>query len=48
MIEKCIADYETFKLQYKSIVEVIEENEVKISFADFISICGRLAVSLGE
>ena len=44
-IEKYLTDYEEFKTQYKSIVEVIEENDVKIPFANFVNLCSRVAVN---
>ncbi len=43
-IEGYVAKYEHFKEQYKSIVDLIIENDIKLSFGDFVSICNRIIV----
>lgn len=43
-VRKHLRNYEFLRTEYKSIVDVMEENGVKMPFGEFVEVCGRLAV----
>jgi len=44
--ENYINDYDNFRKSYKKLAEIIKEEEIKLSFSDFIQISSRMIVFL--
>lgn len=44
-VKALATNHEELRAQYKSIVDVIAENNITVPFLDFVQICGRIVVT---